>query len=303
MKHIFQVLLKEKTGVSRENTPLQFGIPLPSGQFFNPRELELTTGKETVLPCQVSVTAQWPDNSIKWCLVKSLVNLPANQQLELTLCRKTNNSIALPKIPDLIKETDTDITVNTQNCQFTLNKKRFNFLEQVLKDGHELVGRGFFSLKLNQNNLTKTRITGFQYQTFSSDAVPVSCEVLFNGVFDTDDDELIANFEAHLTFFIATDTVKCSITLHNPKAALHTAGKWDLGDPNSLFFSSFSIDLGLNQANKIEWKTEQDDNWKALDQSSLMIYQGSSGGKNGNSPVHKNRFNKLSCVLRACAAP
>ena len=81
MKHTFQVLVKEKTGLAINAAPVQFGVPLPRGLFFNHKELALVSDDNTTLLANISATALWPDNSIKWCLVKSQVSLNANEQL------------------------------------------------------------------------------------------------------------------------------------------------------------------------------------------------------------------------------
>ena len=85
MKNIFQILLKEKAGQAGKAVQIQFGAPFPKGLFFNHRELSGTTDDGYILASNISTTALWPDNSIRWCLLKAQVKLSANESLKLII--------------------------------------------------------------------------------------------------------------------------------------------------------------------------------------------------------------------------
>ena len=183
MKQIFQVLIKEKTGLAISAAPVQFGIPLSRGLFFNHKELDLVTENNTVLLSDISVTALWPDNSIKWCLVKSQVSLNANEQLKLGITRRTHKLDTVQCIPTCLSETGTEITIKTKNCQFSFNTQKFSLFDQVSKNGHDLINQGFCLLNTRQYGAPEARITNYQYQTTPSAECPLSTQIIFNGEF------------------------------------------------------------------------------------------------------------------------
>jgi hypothetical protein len=47
-------------------------------------------------------------------------------------------------------------------------------------------------------------------------------------------------------------------TLHNPKAAHHPGGLWDLGDPGSIYFSDLILHMCLQSHTALtsEWTTQ-----------------------------------------------
>ena len=293
MKKIFQALIKEKSGSPIYAAPLLFGIPLPRGRFFNHKELDLITDNNTVLLSDISITSLWPDNSIKWCLVKSQVSLGANEQIKLGVFRTRHKVNKVQCIPSCISETDSRISIKTKNCEFSFNKNKFNLFDHVKKNGHDLINHGFCLLDTKQHQTLEAKITDYQYQTTPSTECPLSAQITFTGKFLSDSNELLANFEARFVLFIATDVVKCSIALHNPKSAQHCTGLWDLGDPHSLFINSFNLGFLLKDKGVFSFKLKQNAQWQNVASHDLTIYQESSGGENWNSPNHKNYQNKV----------
>ena len=297
VKQIFQLLIKERAGFARNNAYLQIGVPFPKGKVFNHRELELNAVDGTTLPSVFFATALWPDNSIKWCLIETLVTIEANFEQTLSISDKKQKNNTLTDAENFISETDTEVFIHTKNCQFTLSKQRFNFLDKVVKGNEALVERGDFIFSNSNDDRLDAKINSFKYRSVSSTTIPIASVIEINGTIHSNNKTLIANFQAIFKFFIASDSVKISFTIHNPKPARHESGLWDLGDKNSLYFNSLSLVLKLEGTTTTQWQVERDQPWYVLNQSPLTIYQESSGGINWNSPVHKNRFNTVSLAL------
>jgi len=295
---LYQVLLQEKTGLPRKADLIQFGVPFPKGLFFNHRKLRVITDDGSVLASNISTTVLWPDNSIKWCLVKAQVKLSANESLRLQIEEHSEKYDPVKCSSGFIFETETDIKIKTQSCVFELNKKRFNFFDKVTSQNKNVVKNGCCTLNTKQYGCLEPKITSYQYHISTSSDCPISSELKMEGAFYSATGELIANFETTLTFYIKTDMVRCDFTIHNPKPAKHISGRWDLGDPNSLIFSSFDLGITINDVAAINWKTDKAQPWKSLEQQPLTIYQESSGGQNWNSPNHKNSTNKVPYTLQ-----
>ena len=297
MKGIYQILITERSGRARELVPVQFGVPFPRGLFFNHKELALITDNESVIPSVISPTTLWPDNSIRWCLVKTQITLGASQALQLKIARHPNKYDTTHCQSDLIEETDRAIRIRTQNCVFELDKTRFNILNKVTCLNNNIIDGGHCTLATEKYGKIAAEITGYRYHTdFSSDC-PHSTDLAMEGQFLSDNGETVACFEARLTFFAKTDLLKCCFTIHNPRPAVHKSGLWDLGDPNSLVFSSLDLNLTLPGITQIDWKTGQNQPWKSYACQPFTIFQESSGGQNWNSPNHKDRNNEVPYTL------
>ena len=298
MTNIFQILIKENAGQTREAVQIQFGVPFPKGLFFNHRELRVVTDDGSVLESNLSTTVLWPDNSIKWCLVKTQVKLSANNSLMLKIEKYSEKYDSPQCSSGFVFETEKEIKVKTKSCLFELNKERFNFLDKVISHNKSSVENGYCTLKTKQYGHLKPDISSYRYHISSTSSdCPLLSELTMEGTFQSATGELIANYETTLTFYIRTDMVRCDFILHNPKPAKHTAGLWDLGDPNSLNFSSFDLGITINDIKAINWKIDKNQPWKSLEQQPLTIFQESSGGQNWNSPNHKNSSNKVPYTL------
>ena len=93
---------------------------------------------------------------------------------------------------------------------------------------------------------------------------------------------------ARLHFFAGSGVVRAALTVRNDRPARHAGGYWELGDPGSVLFKDFSMDvefpkgstrgvfhLGSGAAVGLELPA--------------MLYQDSSGGENWRSANHVNR--------------
>ena len=90
--------LAEHEGLARSNEFIQIGIPLPLGKFYEIREIQLCTEANHILPSERTITAFWPDSSIKWCLLKFLISMKAHENKEVFL-EPHSQAAALEKDP------------------------------------------------------------------------------------------------------------------------------------------------------------------------------------------------------------
>ena len=132
---MFQVLVKETAGLPRNAAMVQFGVPLPKGMVFDNKKLSVTTDEGIVLASDISTTVVWSDNSIKWCLVKTRVNLDKNETLRLTIAQHPDTHRYQNSCSEFVHETETRIRINTKNCVFELDKNRYKFINKVLNQG------------------------------------------------------------------------------------------------------------------------------------------------------------------------
>lgn len=110
---------------------------------------------------------------------------------------------------------------------------------------------------------------------------------------------LALSVELVLSLHHASGALQQTITLHNPGAARHPAGFWDMGGAGSVLLKQFELVFLLNQRDGCELSLSADPAGDAATDlsferaTSFKIYQESSGGDNWQSPVHVNRDNKV----------
>ena len=109
------------------------------------------------------------------------------------------------------------------------------------------------------------------------------------------DTTALVNFFSRLTFYAGCNFVKLNFTLHNPRAARHPGGLWDLGDEGSIFFKDLSFHTTLDVAFPIttRWNAQLNEPFTREDCRELEIYQDSSGGPNWRCHNHANRFGEV----------
>jgi hypothetical protein len=71
-------------GAPRKGWPARFGAPFPKGALRDAATLALRDGARE-LPCAPTVTARWPDGSVKWASVLALVDLEVSEERALSL--------------------------------------------------------------------------------------------------------------------------------------------------------------------------------------------------------------------------
>ena len=75
----------EPSGIYRASELITFGVPLPRGAVKDPRLLRCWRADGKPLPVQARALSRWPDSSLRWALVDTVVELQSKQQLELVV--------------------------------------------------------------------------------------------------------------------------------------------------------------------------------------------------------------------------
>ena len=172
----------DRGGCARVKEPVTSGVPLPRGLMTEVSKLTLLGPSEQPVPAQFTVaTRWWPDRSIKWVLVDFQADCPKDDKAVYTLTDGGQNPA--PPVP-VVARIDGDVaTVATGAIKFTVNRARFNLLDQVWVDP---TGRGGYGAKIvdgTSSILLSHGGTGFpKYKNFSpADDPNVTLEVEENG--------------------------------------------------------------------------------------------------------------------------
>lgn len=282
----------EDAGIERTDEPVTFGIPFPKGRLSDPAYLEFTSGKIR-LPLQTEILAKWNDGSIQWLLIDSQISLAANETREFSLKIKKNVSLDFTGPEIEIIETNDSFTIDTGCCQFVVGKQVFQPFRQVLVNNEDVLNseKSRIILLDSDNQLFKPIIHDFGFET--KDAWRSTLKIA--GKFQDERNRVFANFLARIHFYAGKSLVKIDFTLHNPRAASHPRGLWDLGDPGSVFFKDLALNIALTATEKltVDWTVNSHGAAKYTDSSNFRLYQDSSGGKNWHSRNHANRFGQI----------
>ncbi|GAK51416.1 hypothetical protein GobsU_32934 [Candidatus Moduliflexus flocculans] len=285
------ILLRESSGIARHAEPVTVGVPMPECLIQDIAEMRLFDAQSVCRPLQTQTLAQWPDGSVKWALCDFQADVPANAHAEYVLT--VGQEQAEPMPPLMITHESDSFRIETGAAVFTIPIRRFLPFSSVMIDGQECLDATNCRVSLEDD-------AGRQYEHLIERA-----DIETSGILRTTlkiDGQIrlpnsadgFANFIARLHFYAQSATCRIDYTIHNPNAAQHLNGLWDLGDPGSIYFNNLSLHVAtLAQDAHIVWN---DDVFGASPRSAteaISIYQDSSGGDNWMSRNHVNRFGKV----------
>jgi len=293
-QYTIPLLFQEREGINRKNLPIRIGIPFPKGLLSKKDNLYLKDPTGLYHSVQLSPLAYWNDQTIQWGLLQFNISLQSftteswNLEIssnKLLINSNTEDSLSITRVPNGYK-------VITGAATFYISKSSFPF-ESVLINQTELLssntasGLNFIDAKGESN---KTIITDLEVKEHGCNSI----KILAVGFWTDHSNDPTARFDAQLEFFKGLSTVSMDLRIHNPRAALHPGGIWELGDPGSVYFKELSITIkGKDDLKSISWSDNIKDEAQHCNEDSLTIYQDSSGGENWNSINHINKDGQL----------
>ena len=293
------ITVRNPGGQNRIPEPIKVSVPFPKGLLTSPYCLEVTTDSLKVDPLQVTPLAQWADGSLQWVLLEFFASADEKDEI-LYLVRLLEFPSPVPSdsghLPRITQHTNTSC-ISTGKATFEIQKDVFAPFRQVLIEDRGLISKQGSALELAgvDGNFYKPVITHLNWHEVG----PVRASLVVKGWFITQDNHNFAAFRAMLDFFINTAFCKLRFQIHNPRAAIHPGGVWDLGDPGSIFFSDLSLSLpAAFLPSTVHVYTDIKKDSKHYPKSDFLLYQDSSGGKNWNSLNHVDCDGTLTTSFR-----
>lgn len=277
------IKIKESQGIKRYKEPVRFGFPFGKGTLKSAHNLTLKDQNE-VLIADFDIASKWSDGSIKWLTVSAQLTIEMNTDKTLTL---EETSAQISKRPIDVEVCSDHIKVNTHSNTFEISLQENLGLsrvsEQAFNQSTLLLGMSGAALV---QSLERYEIEhSINKQTLS---------ITLYGSYEDAEGIKAVNFESSYTFWQENSTVRLEQTIHNPKAAIHPKGQWDLGDPGSFFFSDHSIIIpAKNDASTLSIKCETELNWEPVNNEYFSLFQASSGQENWKSKNHVNKDNLI----------
>jgi len=269
-----QFIVRENHGCDRHDYPIRVGLPIAQGAF---QETELpnviTSDDGRTFRCQSVATSYWPSGSPRWILLSANIQIQANQQTTFS----ANHTVA------------------TVHCE-----QEDSPFEYAAGDAQT---RELFHLSAPATSppiTAKLHCTGAEGQV--SVALISDCQTIERGPICTNHHmtgkfkgKQTLSFFADLTYFPSTATLKLDIALHNPQRAKHPDGYWDLGDPNSEYLQSATLEIDTRAIapTQMHWQESIDAKWQTTTEMKWSITQTNSGGENWDSRTHVDKDNQV----------
>ncbi|WP_340679153.1 hypothetical protein [Paraglaciecola sp.] len=269
-------------------------VPLPIGLVSSLSHLKLVNNA-LPLNCNAKVTSYWQDKSIKWLTLNFFSSDKNNHYSLIINDSETENATQLAGINTCLK--DNVFTINTNNSifSFDINTSRFKWTCQ--KTGND-IENGYLELLTKQDKILNSKVTRQQCESFYNLADNSVQKVALHVSLEHHNISENISLNSTLVFTIYNNPSLLNIEhrLHNPKAANHRNGHWDLGDENSILFHSARIGFDLAEINSVELKQHENDQWHDFPTRSFTLQQFSSGGESWQSPVHVDKNNVITVV-------
>jgi hypothetical protein len=304
-------LVLHSPGACPGRQPVTVGIPFPRGMLRGPSGARLLGPRGKLLPVQVQSLATWSDGSVKWLLLDLVVgDLPAGRSEWVTevgnvgdfhgtgerlrLDSPAGKSEWLVEEGLRVEERPDAVFVSTGAATFHVHRHRLLPLARVTAAGGEVLADepGAVLLTDRKGTVRAGHIDAVAVEASG----PVRATVRLEGSFAGRER---LRFVARLCFFAGTGLVRLRLTLHNPRAARHRGGLWDLGDRGSVLFRELALTLRPgNGLSLLHWSAEPGQPALTADPGTWELYQDSSGGENWQSPNHVNRQGRVPVSFR-----
>lgn len=257
-------------------------------------KVELRDQYDHTLPTQARPLAFWPDGSVKWFLVDGQVSARAGSRARLSV-----------HVADSTGERPQQVSLDAADLQFQLQRDANYTIDTgiatfrvgrgtTLIDAVKIQGMEFLSSAGVYLSLTGCQ--GRLYRPvaeriYVEEEGPIRIAVAIDGQFVPTDgfgEALIGmEFKARLIFTARSSVVRLEVELHNPRAARHPGGLWDLDDRGTTVFEDVSLSLKpAGRVEELRWYADSLRDSHCESPNELTLYQDSSGGENWDSDNH-----------------
>jgi hypothetical protein len=279
--------VEERASIARAAQVVRFGVPLPRGLVRDVSQLRVVAtgspgGGGAPVPHQLRVSARWPDCTAKWVLVDVPVTLVPGERREYRLVDGAEEGYA-PAGLRLVRHPD-HVDVDTGAARFVVADRGRNLLASAIVGGEglmDITGLGA-TLRSVDGAAHDARVESLEIE----ETGPLVAVVALAGRFDSASGPSALRWRARLKFTAGSGCVQIEPLVHNPQAAWHPGGLWDLGDRGSVVFEDLSLTLKPTHAvRSVRWADAPEREPRPA-AGSFALYQDSSGGDAWDSENH-----------------
>lgn len=293
-----KIQVVERAGLFRSQEPVTVGVPLPKGMCSRPELLRLATPQGVLCSLQRKVLARWSDGSIKWVLLDFQADAAAFETVSYRLSSGPESADMPVDSGVSISRQNRGVSVRTGIAEFHLSDSVFRPFERVVLGGEEIAGP-------QESGLVVVDESGKEYLPHIEEVEIETAGFLRStirmiGAVRASDGVVLSHFTARLTFFARRSDVHIDWTIRNSRAAVHSRGLWDLGDPHSISIRECGMWVGLSSSEieGIDWQIARDRPVEHRPATSIEVYQDSSGGDNWDSSNHVSSRGAITTSFR-----
>lgn len=289
------IFVEERHGVLRPAEPIRLGVPIARGIAHEPTDLVVCDAGDRVIPHQWQVLARWPDGSCKWLLLDAIVRCGPRTRETLRVRARRDDDCPSERGSIAITEADGDVVIDTGVATFRHAKSHAPLCAEVRVGGHCVAREGKLILGDDRGSVHEAVVD----RVFFEERGPVRATLVAEGTVGTGRADARLRFRVRSSYFTGAARARIEVLLHNPRAATHAGGLWDLGDPGSVIFSDLSATFKLRESGTPSLRLGPDDGTPVLvSDTSLTILQASSGGQRWNSRNHVDRNGSVTTPFR-----
>lgn len=283
-----EIVVTEPAGIARTGEFVRVGVPCPKATIWDTESLCLLTAENQAQSCQSSILGTWHDGSVKWLLLDFAATLPPHGRMIYRLLERPA-SIPPAANPVSIEKKAEYWRVSTGVAEFIVDTSEFRPFRSVTVNSGDtpVAGCSACLLEVEGRSLTPCVDT-----VVAESEGPLRSVLRLEGCFDAGA-PASPRFSCRMHFFSGSSQVMLDFSLHNPRAASHPGGLWDLGDSGSLLFKELSLRFPLTRRGDSVITCSPEPGLPLLrcqpSAGGMRVCQESSGGENWNSPVHRTR--------------
>lgn len=279
------ISLRPGSPTPRRGEPISVGVGLPPGRVHDVTRLVVVGAGP--LPTAARALERWPDGSVRW----ALLDLRADVAADAAPLQVRDDVTAAPIVhPVSIESNGRRTTVTSGSFVCALDRDAPALFAAVTVGGEAVLDVPASALMVRDEHGAAIPVRWT--------AIDVQHESALKGVLEVTGEartaagrELAVRIRVVVVAGIAG--LGLEISLHNPAAATHPGGFWELGDPASVLLQSLSLEIGTpSPPTECRLSVEPEAAFEAR-ALPLSITQHASGGDQWMSPVHVNRDGRV----------
>ena len=265
--------------------PVAVAVPFAMGAVQSASQVWLANAAGESLPCSITTTGVWPDQSVKWCVVKWAVQGHDNGMDNLTLRYQREPATTAPP-PDVVAEESSDhIRVSAGELTYEFERSGESVFPTVFRGESAILSGKDVAIDYHADGDFSIRSNALKVVSVG----PASANVQI-------DAEIVLSANRHLQvtfkYEICGDWLKAAVQVHNPHRAKHPGAIWELGDEGSICFDEFALSLACSNSGRVHWAYERGMSSEPVTEAAVLL-QASSGGEHWDSPTHVDASGKV----------
>lgn len=286
-----RIRLQPSTARPHPIEPITVGLPVPRAVCHELHNIRVSDQAGRALTVQAQALERWSDGSVRWALLDFQAAADDGAAVTVTFAGGADASHPLPV--QLVEEGDR-VRVSNEVVSLLLGPGPSGPILEATAAAEALLAPGATQLLIQPAGAAAVRVA------FVAVAVecrgPMRAAVRLSGL--VEGTEIVASCRFEL--FAGSACVKVRVTLHNPQAAHHPGGFWELGDPGSVFVARAALVMVPPPSRRATHVVCAADRDAAMEPMGLpfRLHQESSGRANWQSPVHVTRSGALAPQFR-----